>query len=108
MANTVNSPHLPLSPASEFHLKLHSPCPLGKSGSWYGWQCRWYDLPGGRVIGTTRRNKIAEAIATTERVLPGLTDWVLWTRFPLTEGDQAWFSKLKTQMRLHPLDCGRS
>ena len=92
---------LAAQPGVEFHLELHSPCGLGKVGSWYGWQCRWYDLPSGRAIGTTRRNKITEAIATTERVLPKLTDWVLWTRFPLTKGDQAWFNKLTTHMRLH-------
>lgn len=87
-------------PGVEFHLKLHSSCELGGSGRWYGWQCRWYDLPSGRAIGNTRRNKIEDAIAKTEEVLPDLTDWVLWSRYPLTEGDQEWFYSLKTQMRL--------
>ena len=32
---------------------------------------------------------------------PGLTDWVLWTRHALTEGDQAWFRSLQTHVRLH-------
>lgn len=91
---------LAAQPGVEFHLKLHTPCALGDPGRWYGWQCRWYDLPGGRAIGTRRRNKIREAIAKTERELPGLTDWVLWTRRPLTKGDQNWFCGLKTQMRL--------
>ena len=88
-------------PGVEFHLKLHLPCSLGKAGRWYGWQCRWYDLPSGRAIGTTRRRKIKEAITTTETELPGLTDWVLWTRHPLTKGDQNWFLGLQTHMRLH-------
>src|SRR6266568_777992 len=91
---------LAAQPGVEFHLKLHSSCPLGDAGRWYGWQCRWFDLPGGRAIGTTRRNKIAKAIATTARELPGLTDWILWTRRPLTKGDQEWFLRLNTPMRL--------
>jgi hypothetical protein len=92
---------LAAQPGIEFHLRLHSSCALGIPERWYGWQCRWYDLPSGRAIGTTRRSKIKQAIATTEEVLPGLTDWVLWTRHPLTKGDQTWFNSLKTHMRLH-------
>jgi hypothetical protein len=85
----------------EFHLRLHAPCALGEPGRWYGWQCRWYDLPGGRAIGARRREKIVDAITKTERHLPDLTDWVLWTRRPLTEGDQRWFNGLGASMRLH-------
>lgn len=88
-------------PGIEFHLRLHAPCALGESGRWYGWQCRWYGLPSGRAIGKTRRDKIEAAIKLTERELPGLTDWVLWTRWPLTAGDQTWFNGLATRMRLH-------
>ena len=88
-------------PGVEFHLKLYSPCPLGEAGRWYGWQCRWYNLQSGKAIGNTRRRKIEEAIATTEAELPNLTDWVLWTRHPLTQGDQEWFYQLATHMRLH-------
>jgi hypothetical protein len=92
---------LAAQPGVEFHLKLQAPCPLGDPGRWYGWQCRWYDLPGGRALGTTRRKKIAKAISLTEEVLPELTDWVLWTRRTLTAGDQKWFFGLKTHMRRH-------
>ena len=92
---------LAAQPGVEFHLKLHSSCSLGDPGRWYGWQCRWYDLPSGRPLGSTRRSKIKEAIATTERELPDLTDWVLWTRRPLTKGDQTWYHGLQTHMRLH-------
>jgi hypothetical protein len=87
-------------PGVEFHLKLHTACDLGEPGRWYGWQCRWYDLPSGRAIGTRRRAKIEEAIRTTEQELPNLTDWVLWTRHPLTAGDQDWFYAFPTPMRL--------
>ena len=88
-------------PGVEFHLKLHAACSLGGPGRWYGWQCRWYDLPSGRAIGNARRKKIERAIRTTEKLLPGITDWVLWTRYPLTKGDQKWFYGLRTKMRRH-------
>ncbi|MFH1499952.1 MAG: hypothetical protein ABII82_19245, partial [Verrucomicrobiota bacterium] len=48
-----------------------------------------------------RRDKIEKALRTTEKALPELTDWVLWTRYPLTAGDQKWFRKIKTKFRLH-------
>ena len=87
-------------PGVEFHLKLDTACTLGDPGRWYGWQCRWYGLASGRPLGSTRRMKIEEAITTTERELPGLTDWVLWTKYKLTKGDQEWFYKLPTRMNL--------
>lgn len=91
---------LAAQPGVEFHLKLHTSCFLGAPDRWYGWQCRWYELPSGVAIGAARKTKIEEAIRTTERVLPDLTDWVLWTRWSLTKSDQDWFHSLKTQMRL--------
>jgi hypothetical protein len=37
--------------------------------------------------------------------VPGLTDWVLWTRNPLTKADQKWFyglkKKLSFKMKFH-------
>lgn len=80
----------------EFHLQLDRPCALGQAGRWFGWQCRWYELQPGRAIGTTRRAKIEEAIKTSLQALPGLTDWILWTRHPLTAGDQKWFYDLQS------------
>lgn len=88
-------------PGIEFHLNINSDCPLGEAGRWYGWQCKWYELPSGRAIGTTRRRTIEEAIQKTKEILPGLTDWVLWTRHTLTKGDQKWFFRIKTDMKLH-------
>ena len=87
-------------PGVEFHLKLDSACTLGDPGRWYGWQCRWYDLARGRPLGSTRRKKIDEAITKTEQELPGLTDWVLWTKHKLTKSDQEWFYSLPTRMNL--------
>ncbi|HMG73651.1 MAG TPA: hypothetical protein VK582_09125 [Pyrinomonadaceae bacterium] len=80
---------------------MESDCALGSKGQWFGWQCRWYGLPSGRAIGTTRRNKIAAALKKSLQLLPDLTDWVLWTRHTLTKGDQKWFYGLKTTVRLH-------
>lgn len=88
-------------PGVEFHLQLHANCALGAPGRWYGWQCRWYALPSGKALGKTRRKKIEDALAKTAKVLPDLTDWVLWTRHPLTKADQSWFYALKTKMQLH-------
>ncbi|HEY2171148.1 MAG TPA: hypothetical protein VGJ30_16105, partial [Candidatus Angelobacter sp.] len=81
-------------PGVEFHLKLRSPCALGERGRWYGWQCRWYGLPSSHALGSARRAKIEAALEKTKQTLPNLTDWVLWTRYPLTKGDQDWFYAL--------------
>ncbi|TIH19257.1 hypothetical protein D0S45_03495 [Marinifilum sp. JC120] len=88
-------------PGIEFHLNIQSDCSLGETGRWYGWQCKWYDLPSGRAIGSTRRQKIEDAIIKTEEILPDITDWVLWTRHTLTAGDQRWFYGISSKMRLH-------
>jgi len=87
-------------PGVEFHLQLHASCALGAPARWFGWQCRWYDLPRGKALGKTRQEKIEDALAKTAKALPGLTDWVLWTRHPLTKADQNWFYALNTKMRL--------
>ena len=87
-------------PGVEFHLKLErSSTTLGKPGRWWGWQCRWYDVTSGR-LGTTRRTRIEEAIRKTEEHVPGITDWVLWTRRPLTQTDQDWFFGIESKMQL--------
>ncbi len=92
---------LAMQPGVEFHIKLESDCDLGRRGRWYGWQCRWYDLPKGKPLGATRRGKIREAVSKTHYHLPKLTDWVLWTRSPLTKSDQAWLKNIQTKMRVH-------
>lgn len=88
-------------PGVEFHLRLTEKCPLGAKGRWFGWQCRWYELAPGKAIGTTRRRKIVESLTKSQSEIPGLTDWVLWTRHPLTRGDQEWFKSLRKRIRLH-------
>lgn len=92
-------------PGVEFHLELRAGCSLGAAGDWFGWQCRWYQISNGKALGTSRRSKIEKALATTRQEVPGVTDWVLWTRHPLTAGDQKWFYGLERNaqpsIRLH-------
>jgi hypothetical protein len=88
-------------PGVEFHLRLHTTCDLGIKDSWWGWQCRWFDLPAGSALGNSRREKIAAAIETSVHHVPGLTNWVLWTRRPLTRRDHSWFLGLSSRLKLH-------
>ena len=89
-------------PGVEFHLKLDRRCDaLGDPGRWWGWQCKWYELPPDGSLGAARRNDIKDGIQKAEAHVPGLTDWVLWTRRTLTKGDQDWFSGLSSTMKLH-------
>lgn len=87
-------------PGIEFHLRLNERCALGKKGDWFGWQCRWYQTTAGQSLGANRRAKVLKALRTTERTIPGLTHWILWTRHPLTKADEKWFHHLKTKLQL--------
>lgn len=91
----------------EFHLKLDQDCTLGDSTRWYGWQCKWYDLPRARAIGATRKAKIVDGLDKSKKYLPNLTDWVLWTKYILTESDQKWFYGLQANypFKLHLQTC---
>jgi hypothetical protein len=89
-------------PGVEFHLKLDKRCDaLGDPGRWWGWQCKWYDLPASGVLGTTRRSDIEDGIRKAEAHVASLTDWVLWTRRTLTKDDQQWLNGLSSNMTLH-------
>jgi len=89
-------------PGVEFHLKLDKLCnALGHAGRWWGWQCKWYDPSANGALGSTRRREIEEGLRKTERHLPDLTDWVLWTHRTLAKNDQAWFHALTSTMKLH-------
>jgi len=74
-----------------------------REDGWYGWQTKWWELDSGRAIGNGRKEDILDSIQKTEKHVPEITDWVLWTRRPLTAADQTWFYGLETQtkMRLH-------
>lgn len=88
-------------PGVEFDLKLDYDCKLGEKGRHFGWQCRWYSIDSGVNIGKTRRDKIKDALNKSIVTIPGLTDWVLWTRHTLTKADQQWFATLSSNIRLH-------
>lgn len=91
----------------EFHLNLDQNSDLGDSTRWYGWQCKWYDLPRARAIGKSRKDKIVDGLNKSKKYLPHLTDWVLWTRYILTESDQEWFYGLQANypFKLHLQTC---
>jgi len=80
----------------EFHLELSEECDLGKPPRWYGWQCKWYDLRNGQNLGATRREKIVDGLRKTKKHVPGITDWILWTKHTLTKSDQDWFYGLSS------------
>ncbi len=88
----------------EFYIDLEKDCPLGNKDVCIGWQCKWYEIQQGRAIGTTRRNQIQDAILKTEKYHDNITDWVLWTKHTLTEGDQKWFRGIESRLRLHLYD----
>lgn len=89
-------------PGVEFHLKLDRQCnTLGDPGRWWGWQCKWYELAASGSLSAARRRDIEDGIQKSEAHVPGLTDWVLWTRRTLARADQEWFNGLASSMRLH-------
>ena len=89
-------------PGVEFHLDIDQPdCPLGQPGRCFGWQTKWWDIQPGRAIGVGRRSDVEDSLRKTEKYFSGITDFVLWTRHPLTAGDQTWFYGLSTTMKLH-------
>lgn len=91
----------------EFHLKLDQDCALGDSTRWYGWQCKWYDIPKATNIRGARRSQIVDAIEKSKNSLKELTDWVLWTKNILTKADQEWFYGLQANypFKLHLQTC---
>lgn len=89
-------------PGVEFHLKLGRTCPsLGDPPRWWGWQCKLYDRTEAGKLRAAGRTKIEQSLRKTEKHLPGLTDWALWTPYTLSKDDQIWFNALETEMELH-------
>lgn len=67
-------------PGVEFDLKLQSACAL-EGVDRLVWVAMSLVQPyRGTFTWGCSKKKIEQAIRTTERVLPHLTDWVLWTR----------------------------
>lgn len=88
-------------PGVEFHIKLTEPCQLGSALDWFGWQCKLYQRNQSGDLKAASRTDIEDSLRKTEKVLPDLTDWVLWTRYTLSKRDQDWFYKIPTKYKLH-------
>ena len=91
-------------PGVEFHLQLTDDCVLGKPPQWIGWQCKWYQLARGAKLTAAQRTRIEEGLQKTQTHVPGVTDWKLWTRYPLVKDDQIWFYGLSTKYPQFKLD----
>ena len=87
-------------PGIEFHLKLEADCDLGEAGRWFGWQCRWYDLPKDHSLGVIRRKEILESIDKAKADVNGLTDFVLCLRELPRKVDLDWYFGLKVDLNL--------
>ena len=88
-------------PGVEFHIKLTKPCSLGNIPQWFGWQCKFHKRNQSGTLAAASRADIESSLRTTEKVLPGITDWILWTPYTLSKKDQNWFYNLETDMCLH-------
>ncbi|MFA5164015.1 MAG: hypothetical protein WC481_00420 [Candidatus Omnitrophota bacterium] len=88
-------------PGVEFHLKLTSSCTLGDPPRWYGWQCKLYKQIKSGDLTSASRKDIEDSLKKTEKHLPNITDWVLWTPYTLSKKDQEWLKTLHTALTLH-------
>jgi hypothetical protein len=88
-------------PGVEFHMKLNELCQLGNTPDWFGWQCKLYQRNQNGELKAASRKDIEDSLRMTERILPYLTDWVLWTRYTLSSKDQDWYYSLATNYKLH-------
>lgn len=91
-------------PGVEFHLQLTEACVLGSPPHWIGWQCKWYQSARGAKLTAAQRTKIEEGLQKTQTHVSGVTDWKLWTRYPLVKDDQTWFYGLSAKYPQFKLD----
>lgn len=91
-------------PGVECHLELDSSCELGEAPRWWGWQCKWFEVSSSNKLSKAQRDEIESSLRISKRELPKLTDWVLWTRKPLSKSDADWFDGLTAGPRLHRWD----
>ncbi|WP_432721174.1 hypothetical protein R0381_002660 [Jeongeupia wiesaeckerbachi] len=91
-------------PGVEFHLQLTEDCVLGKPPQWIGWQCKWYQSARAAKLTAAQRTKIEEGLQKTQTHILGITDWKLWTRYPLVKDDQTWFYGLTSKYPQFKLD----
>lgn len=89
-------------PGVEFHLRLMNECvALGNPPRWYGWQCKFHKRTAAGDLTSASRQDIKDSLKKTEKYLPDITDWVLWTPYTLSKKDQKWFDALQTKFTLH-------
>ncbi len=88
-------------PGVEFHIELENTCSLGNPPRWFGWQCKFHTRNQNGDLSAASKGKIKKSLKMTEKHLPKITDWVLWTPYTLTKSDQDWFYSLSTSMTLH-------
>ncbi|MCP4699527.1 MAG: hypothetical protein GY862_22165, partial [Gammaproteobacteria bacterium] len=88
-------------PGVEFHIKLAESCSLASPPRWFGWQCKVYTRNQNGDLKTANHKLIESSLRKTEKYLPDITDWVLWTPYTLSKKDQDWYYALSTKMRLH-------
>jgi hypothetical protein len=87
-------------PGIEFHIELTNACSLGQPPRWFGWQCKFHTRTQKGELTAASKRDIEQSLRTTERELPGITDWVLWTPYTLSKTDQNWFYSLSTSLML--------
>lgn len=96
------------NPGVEFHVKVEAgDCDLGGPGCHWGWQCKWFNdqtLKRDGSLLAAQRTAIEDSIEKTVRHVPGLTDWVLWTREKFTAADARWLADLDAPFTLHHWD----
>jgi hypothetical protein len=89
-------------PGVEFHLMIKENCPiLGEPPRWYGWQCKLHTRTTKKNLTSSSKKDIEDSLKKTEKYLPELTDWILWTPYTLSKSDQEWFESLETMLTLH-------
>lgn len=88
-------------PGVEFHIRLTNTCSLGQPPRWFGWQCKFHERTQKGGLKAASKTDIEESLRTTEKNLPDITDWVLWTPYTLSRADQDWFYSLLTPLTLH-------
>jgi hypothetical protein len=88
-------------PGVEFHIQLSKECSLGTPSNWVGWQCKLFERRQNGTLKSASRNDIEESLRKTEKILPDLTDWILWTPYTLSKDDQDWYYNLSTKYKLH-------
>ena len=88
-------------PGVEFHIDLTENCSLGSPPRWFGWQCKLHTKTQSGDLRASSKRDIEKSLRITEKVLPGITDWILWTPYTLSADDQKWFYSLSSSMTLH-------